>query len=131
MIVALAMAVAMSHLPPPVRGDFDRDGKPDTAQVVAGPEHTYRLVVTPGDPHRQPTTIDTFSEDELQGLKLGKERAGRLKTWCGKGGGVDDDPCPYRAVVLPGETLSYGTPWSSEWIAIWNGHRFERVLISD
>jgi hypothetical protein len=131
MLAAIVLATAIANLPPPVRGDFDHDGKTDVAEVVAGKDGVYRLVVRRSDRRRSVALIQEFDGRELTNLYLDTARPGRWRTWCGKGGGSDSDPCPHKTVMLRGDTLSFGMKEASESIAIWNGRRFEVVLLSD
>lgn len=128
MILALLAAAAI-NLPAPVRGDFDHDGKPDVAEVVAAPGGKFNLVVRRGAGPVE--VVDTFDVKAVANLYVTKAKPGRYQTWCGKGGGADKDPCPRRSVVLSGDTLDYGAEEASELVAVWTGKRFEVVPLSD
>jgi hypothetical protein len=129
MFLAIAIAAAVYALPPKVRGDFDHDGKMDLAEIVkiGG---TYKVVVRPGSHPQSIVVVETLGH--LDGdFFLDTARAGRWKTWCGKGGGSDHEPCPRTAVVLKGGDLTFGRKEASEWVAIWTGKRYQTVLLSD
>jgi len=130
-VAGLILAAALMHLPAPVRGDFDHDGKPDVAQVVPAPHGLYQLVIKRGAKGHPVSVIGTFTHHDLSHLFVTTARPGRWRTWCGKGGGNDGDPCPYRGVRLRGDTLDFGMAESTESVVLWNGKRFEVVLISD
>jgi hypothetical protein len=130
MLAALAMAAAVAHFPAPIRGDFDHDGKPDVAAVVAGPKGGYRLIVHRGAVGHPVSIVTTFTRNELPDF-LTSAKPGRWETWCGKGGGNDRDPCPRRFVRLRGDTLDFGHAESTEFVAIWTGRGFEVVQLSD
>lgn len=125
------LAAAAVHLPHPVRGDFDHDGRPDVAEVVAAPGGQYRLIVRRGAPGHPVAVIATFAAAELANLYVDTARPGRWPTWCGKGGGAGNTPCPRKSVTLKGDTLDFGMTEASESVAIWTGQRFEVVLLSD
>jgi hypothetical protein len=131
MLATLALAAAISHLPASIRGDFDHDGKSDIAEVVAARNGSYRLVIRPGDPRQPVAIITTITGAELANFFIAKGRPGLYRTWCGKGGGSDKDPCLRKVVRLRGDTLTFGTEEASESVVLWNGKRFEVVLISD
>ena len=133
MLAAIAMAAAMSRLPPPIRGDFDHDGRQDVAQVVRGSHGGYRLVAHRGAAGHPDVVVTALRRDELHDFFLTIEKPGRLETWCGKGGDDGGDPnAPCRRfVTLRGDTLAFGMRESTESVAIWTGGRFEVVLISD
>lgn len=131
MLASIMVAATLAVLPAPVRGDFDHDGKPDLAEVVRGPHGTYKLVIQRGAVGHPTEVLLTFPASELSGFFISKGKPGRWRTWCGKGGGSDDDPCPRKSVLLRGDTLTFGTEGASESVALWNGKRFKLVLLSD
>ncbi len=131
MLACALLAVVVAHAPAQVRGDFDHDGKPDVAEFVAGAQGSYWLVVRRGGPGHTVSLIATFTREELPNLYVTTAKPGRWSTWCGKGGGSDTEPCPRKFVQLRGETLDFGMKESTESVAIWNGKRFEVVLLSD
>jgi len=130
-LAAIMLAAAIAKLPAPVRGDFDQDGKPDLAEILPRRDGSYELIIRRSNPARSVAVIASLSAGELRYFFVAKGRAGRYRTWCGKGGGSDDDPCPRKAVVLRGDTLTFGTQEASESVALWTGKRFEVVLLSD
>jgi hypothetical protein len=128
-VVLAAASLLAQPLPHPIRGDFDHDGKPDVAKVVPAARGRYQLVVVRGARGHPVSVVETF--DDIGSLYLVKARPGRWKTWCGKGGGNENDPCPRTWVTLRGDTLDFGVEEATESVAIWNGKRFEVVLLSD
>jgi hypothetical protein len=131
MLAAVLAAAAVAGAPPSVRGDFDRDGKVDVAEFVAAQDGDFRLVIRPGDRRRPMAVIETVNRAALGDIYLEKAKPGRYRTWCGKGGGGEGDPCPVKAVRLRGAVLSFGKREASQSVVIWNGRRFEVVLLSD
>jgi hypothetical protein len=131
MLAAVVVAAVVAHMPPPVRGDFDHDGRPDVAEIVPFRPGVYHLVIWLGAPHHPVFVVDTLKQEELAGFFLDKAKPGRWRTWCGKGGDAGDGPCHRASVRLRGDTLAYGTKESSEAVAIWTGRRFEAVWLSD
>ncbi len=131
MLAAIILASAVMSLPAAVRGDFDHDGKPDVAEVMARHDGAYQLVIHRSDPRRSVAVITTLSGSELANFFVSKGRPGHYRTWCGKGGGQDGDPCPRKSVTLRGDTLTFGTEEASESVALWTGRGFEVVLLSD
>lgn len=128
-MLSLLLLAAAAPLPAPVRGDFDRDGRMDVASVRARAGGGYELVVRPGAPDRPVAVIAWF--DRAADLYLDAARAGRWKTWCGKGGGDDGAPCPRNEVQLKGGELMFGIEEASASVVVWTGKRFEVVLLSD
>jgi hypothetical protein len=131
MLAAVLIAVAIARLPAPIHGDFDHDGKLDVAEIVARRDGSYQLVIRRSDRARSVSLIETISANELPSYYVTKGRAGHYRTWCGKGGGSDDDSCPRKSVTLRGDILTFGMQEASESVAIWTGKRFEVVLLSD
>jgi hypothetical protein len=125
---ALLPALAVAPTPHLLRGDFDHDGKPDVAEISAAPGGGYDLVVRLGASKDRPLLIRHFAD--VRNLYLTKARAGRWRTWCGKGGGSTNDPCPRQWVRLYGDTLSFGTEETTEYVAIWTDGKFEVVQLS-
>jgi hypothetical protein len=127
----MLLSSVIAGAPAPVRGDFDHDGRSDVAQIIASNDGKYRLVVRHGDVRRSTSVIQVFERSALPNLYVGRAKPGRWKTWCGKGGGNEGDPCPRESVVLHGDTLDFGMSEASESVAIWNGRSFDVVLLSD
>jgi hypothetical protein len=130
-MLAIFLAAAIAQAPPAVRGDFDHDGKADLAKIVHVRGDTYRLVIRRGAQGHSLATIDTLKAEDLPNFFLGKAKPGRWATWCGKGGDDGDGPCRRKFVDLRRDTLSFGTRESSEAVALWTGHRFKVVWLSD
>lgn len=131
MLLGVALAAAVAQFPAPVHGDFDHDGKPDLAEVVAGPGDAYQLIVRRGAAGHPVSLIATFTRKELPDLYITKAKPGSWPTWCGKGGGNEGDRCPHKLVLLHGDTLDFGMEESTESVAIWTGKKFEIDLLSD
>jgi hypothetical protein len=132
MLVGVILASALSSAPAPVGGDFDHDGKADLAQIVPGKHGLYQLVIRRGaGGHPVSVIVDDLTKDQLGDLFLARAKPGRWRTWCGKGGGDDSEPCLRKSVRLRGDTLSFGTREASEAIALWIGRKFEVVWMSD
>ena len=130
-LAGAVLAAALANAPVPISGDFDHDGRPDVAQIIRWKPGVYHLVIRRGAPGHPVSVIDTIKENDLFDLFLTREKPGRLRTWCGKGGDTGDVPCMRRSVRLRGDTLAFGTKESSEAVAIWTGRKFEVVWISD
>lgn len=131
MFAELILLAVLNQLPPAVIGDFDRDGTPDRAEMTAMPAGGQQIVIWPGAHGRSSAVIETFPAPGLSDPFLDTAIAGTFETWCGKGGGEDDDPCPMTAVVLQGGELVFGQRESTLFVVIWTGTTFESVLISD
>jgi hypothetical protein len=125
------LAAAVIHLPRPVYGDFQHNGLIEVAEVVPSVRGKFNLVIRRG--RRGPVigVIEIIDAAYVSNLYVTKARPGRRETWCGKGGGGDDDPCPSKYVTVRRDTLDFGMSESSESVAIWDGRRFEVVLLSD
>ena len=48
MFAAIVLAVSIAGGPPPVRGDFDHDGRSDVAEVVRAAPDRYQLIIRRG-----------------------------------------------------------------------------------
>jgi hypothetical protein len=129
MLPIIVLAATLYALPPKVRGDFDGDGKVDVAEIVKT-GGAYRLLIHRGSQPRKSIVVETFGPLSRD-FFLDTARSGKWKTWCGKGGGSDDEPCPRTSVVLKGGELTFGVKEASGSVAIWSGSRFEVVLLSD
>ena len=130
MIVAVMASIAVL-MPPPVHGDFDHDGRPDVAEVVSTRSGEYQLIVRHGDEARPVSVVMNLTAKQLANFYVTKAKPGRWKTWCGKGGGSNKDPCPRTHVTLTGDTLDFGTEEASQAVALWTGKAFEVVFLSD
>ena len=129
MFTLLLLATATVALPSPISGDFDHDGKRDIAQFVASPKGTLSLVIRRGATGKSMKVVDWFPRNS--DVFLSRASRGRFKTWCGKGGGSDNDPCPRENVNLRGGELMFGAREASESVVLWTGTGFEVVLMSD
>jgi len=129
MLAIIALAATLYAMPPKVRGDFDGDGRVDIAEIVKT-GGAYRVLVHPGSQPGKIIVVETLGPLSSD-FFLDTARSGKWKTWCGKGGGSDDEPCPRTSVVLKGGELTFGVKEASASVAIWTGRRFEVVLLSD
>jgi hypothetical protein len=127
MILPVLMAAAVG-LPPPIRGDFDHDGREDRAGVMRM-RSGYGLMVWRGADPRRPVLVDTIGD--VVGFYLTKAPRGRFRTACAKGYDLGEAQCRYRSVRVTGDVLDFGTREASEAMAFWNGRRFEVVWMSD
>jgi hypothetical protein len=131
MLLPWMMALALAGAPAPVRGDFDHDGRPDVAELVPDRRGGAALVIRLGRPGHPAFVLAHVARRDLGDLFLARTKPGRWRTWCGKGGGQEGDPCPRRAVRVRGDVLAFGTREASETVAIWTGKGFDLVLLSD
>jgi hypothetical protein len=122
-IAALAALTAGQSL----SGDFDQDGRPDTAVLVEQAPGRFALVVRRGAGPAMPI-IEVAKAEEFY-IRAAEE--GLRATACGKGSGRDGAPCPEREVSVPAGALVFGTQETSEAVALWDGGRFRVVWLSD
>ena len=125
-MIALILAASFA----PLTGDFDHDGRRDTARIVTSGGQ-YILRVTRGADPRHPITIWGLGPDKPRNTFVAATRAGRFQTACGKGEGSDRDPCHRAWVTLKAGDLSFGYEEASEAVAQWNGRRFVVDWLSD
>ena len=128
MLLEMALASTLSTLPRPVRGDFDRDGKADIAEVLANRAGSFILVVSRGAEPKKMELVDTI--EDVTDFYLALQKPGRAVTACAKGFG-EDRPCKRTTVTTRGDTLAFGTEEASGAVAIWNGKSFEVEWLSD
>ena len=126
----IALLLAATTALAPLKGDFDHDGRQDTAQIVSSDGH-YGLRITRGADPRHPVVVwDLGAAKPLYPFVV-KARAGRFQTACGKGLGSDSDPCPHAWVTVKAGDLSFGIEESTGAVALWNGKRFDVEWLSD
>jgi len=125
----LGLLLATAAALPTLAGDFDRDGKRDVASIVRKGAN-YELVVRRGADLLHPVLIGKLGSRHAD-FFLARAAPGVARTWCGKGGGSDSDPCPRQSVRLRGGELTFGNRDASESVALWKGGRFEPILLSD
>ncbi len=129
-LLAIGLLMAAAAAPPaPVRGDFDKDGRVDVAEVVVE-GMTARLVVRPGS-GGPAQTVTTWRTSDLAGLYVEMAPPGRSRTACDKGMGDDNADCSVRLVDPSGDTLAFGSREASMAVAVWNGRGFEVHWLSD
>ena len=116
-------------LPGPISGDFDHDGKADTARIVRAGEGAHVLEIVRGAAPDAPVRIELgrYAPDYI----VPAENSGAVATSCGKGGGANTDPCPRKSVQVTRGDLLVGAAEASESVFIWDGHAFRRDWLSD
>lgn len=127
MILPLAAALSLAGLPS-VTGDFDHDGKRDTAEVVKAVEG-YRLMIRRGADAGKPMTV--MALNNLDDFYLGTAQGGEFATACGKGYGARGTRCDRPRVTLRGNELAFGFREASDGVAIWKKGRFDLVWLTD
>lgn len=128
MISTFAVMAAL-RLPAALHGDFDHDGKRDTAHVVRSVSGDLQLVVWRGADRATPALVERLPSGGDVFVDVAS--AGRWPTACAKGHGRDDDPCPRKVVVTRGGELTWGTRESTLWVVMWDGRRLESVQLTD
>ncbi|MEW6391944.1 MAG: hypothetical protein AB1542_16220 [Pseudomonadota bacterium] len=116
-------------LPGPISGDFDHDGKADTARIVRAGEGAHVLEIVRGAAPDAPVRIELgrYAPDYI----VPAENSGAVATSCGKGVGANTDPCPRKSVQVTRGDLLVGAAEASESVFIWDGHAFRRDWLSD
>ncbi|PZU07449.1 MAG: hypothetical protein DI605_15395 [Sphingomonas sp.] len=127
MIPFLALSLSLASLPS-VTGDFDHDGKRDTAQVVKATEG-YRLMIRRGAALGKPLVLMSLTDPA--NFYLGTAQGGDFATACGKGYGANGTRCDRPRVSLKGNELAFGFREASDGVAIWKGNRFDLVWLTD
>lgn len=121
--------LASAILPGPISGDFDHDGKTDTARILLGGGGPYVLEISRGAAPKTPVRIDLgrYAPDYL----VPAENGGKVATACGKGLGAKTDPCPRPSVQVTRGDLLLGASEASEAVLIWDGQTFRQEWLSD
>lgn len=124
MMMTLLAGQAISQ--PAVTGDFDRDGRPDSALIERSAAGKLSLIVRHGS--GATSTVDADIGDATN-FYFDRASPGQVATACA-------DPRASRAAcpgtALPsGDGLLFGTREASGAVALWTGKRFESVWISD
>lgn len=116
-------------LPGPISGDFDHDGKADTARIVRAGDGAHVLEIVRGAAPDAPVRIELgrYAPDYM----VPAENSGAVATSCGKGVGANTDPCPRKSVQVTRGDLLVGAAEASESVFIWDGHTFRRDWLSD
>jgi hypothetical protein len=123
----LAAALSLASLPS-VSGDFDHDGKRDTAEVVKVAEG-YRLMLRRGAAAGKPLVLMSLTDPA--NFYLGTAQGGEFATACGKGFGAKGTRCARPRVTLKGNELAFGFREASDGVAIWKKGRFDLVWLTD
>lgn len=128
MSVFLALLVS-TILPGPISGDFDHDGKTDTARILRADGGAYVLEISRGAAPKTPVRIDLgpHAPDYMVPAKNG----GKVATACGKGSGPSTDPCPRASVQVTRGDLLFGASEASKAVLIWDGLTFRQDWLSD
>jgi hypothetical protein len=119
------IAAALIALPAPATGDFDGDGRPDTARLVksaAGAGHDLVIVRASGGP---PVLVTHVADPRNFYVHSGRYRAA-----CVEFDGKMSKPCPTTSPT-PKDVLIFGTEEASGAMAIWNGGGFDVEWVSD
>lgn len=120
--------LAAAVLPGPISGDFDHDGKTDTARLVrAG--GGYALEVSRGAAPKAPVRIELGRH--APNYMVPAEKSGARATSCGKGAGARTEPCPRASVQVTRGDLLFGSAEASEAVLIWDGQTFRQDWLSD
>jgi len=133
MITLLALLLATNLLPTglpgPISGDFDHDGKVDTATIVREGRDVYVLRVArgaaPGAPVR--LSLGLNPPDFMVPAKKG----GSVATACGKGVGAKSAPCPRTSVQVTRGDLLLGASEASQSVILWDGQAFRQEWLTD
>lgn len=112
-----------------VTGDFDRDGRPDTARLVRSGD-TYDLVIQRAAPGAAPDVVETITVSQASNYFLVLATPGIYQTWCGRGGATEAEPCPALSLTLSGDVLAFGFAEAGESVAVWDGERFTTIQMS-
>ncbi|HJV40108.1 hypothetical protein [Caulobacter sp.] len=128
MSVLLALVVS-AILPGPISGDFDHDGKADTARILRAGADAYVLEISRGAGPAAPVRIELGRNppDYMVPAKNG----GSMATACGKGVGAKTAPCPRASVQVTRGDLLFGSAEASEAVLIWDGRAFRQDWLSD
>ena len=128
MPLLLALLVA-TILPGPISGDFDHDGKVDTARIVRAGGGAYVLEISRAVGASTPVRIELGLNppDYMVPARDG----GSAATACGKGAGANTTPCPRASVRVTRGDLLLGSAEASESVLIWDGQTFRRDWLSD
>ena len=121
--------LASAVLPGPISGDFDHDGKADTARILRAGDGGYVLEISRGAAPKAPVRLELgrYAPNYMVPAKNG----GVVATSCGKGAGPDTDPCPRKSVQVTRGDLLLGAAEASEAVFIWDGQTFRQDWLSD
>ncbi|PIB96030.1 hypothetical protein [Caulobacter sp. X] len=128
--MSLFLALLVSAiLPGPISGDFDHDGKTDTARIHRAGDGGYVLEISRGAAPGAPARIDLGRS--APNYMVPAENGGVVATVCGKGLGAKTDPCPRASVQVTRGDLLLGASEASEAVLIWDGQTFRQDWLSD
>ena len=128
-MLAFAVLLLSSSLPGPISGDFDHDGKADTAAIVREGRDVYFLQITRGAAPTAPVRVGLGTNPPNYMVPAKKD--GVVPTACGKGAGAKDAPCPHASVQVTRGDLLFGASEASESVLVWDGRTFRREWLTD
>jgi len=118
-------------------GDFNGDGREDTAVFLKAPEHRARAAVRFGQQKPSPVAIWKFLPAQSVDMKTDMPRMGlktvgpgTYKTACGKGYGAADAKC-VDEVTLAHDGIEIFTFEAASVLYVWNGKTFDTYSLSD
>ena len=120
MIVAMLVAASIIH------GDFDRDGRSDSARVVRT-KHGSAITVTRANGQRE--TVYNGTIGDLY-LAINTDR-GWIRTACGKGYDVSCSNRSPNRIRLHGGELLFGERESSDFVLLYRAGHFQVVQLTD
>ena len=115
-----AAAFAQQPVSLSTKGDFDGDGRPDTAKLTASGK-SYRLVAQLSSQPREVVIEEGNDGHYGDYLETVPPRTYTPNAACGD----------TRPVTVKHDSISYGTSESSETIIFWTGKKFEQVCLGD
>ncbi|MDR6626362.1 hypothetical protein [Caulobacter segnis] len=121
--------LAAAVLPGPISGDFDHDGKADTARILRAGERGYVLEISRGAAPKAPVRIELRRYPP--NYMVPAENSGAVATSCGKGVGARTEPCPRASVRVTRGDLLFGSAEASEAVLTWDGRTFRQDWLSD
>lgn len=128
-IMALLVAASLSAASNPVSlsGDFDGDGRTDSARIIGN-----ALIVTFDRPAGPSDHVALVLPRGASSLKLSLVLSGRYETACGKGylRATDCADAP-RSVTIENDAINLFTPESANQYVYWTGDRFAAAWMSD
>ena len=118
-----------------VKGDFDGDGKPDTAEILINPSSgKFALFARPSSTGKWQLVAETEDVKSIDNVGIDLVNPGEYKTACGKGYG--DYACAHgepESLKVSTSAIDIFHTESSDSIVYWDAttKAFREVLISD